>query len=368
VTHLHLHRLPQLNTVTPCSLGLTRRDSQLPAPLTGAGHRRPPLPPTRLYPTPTTRGSCLRSRRCSCAIRHTPYALPHHARTAPHVPLLAAAGSARVARLTALHHPPPHPLLTPDLHVQQLPAAAAATSTGAGAMSAPTAAPSGAAAGTSRDHDTVGCVALDSRGRVAAGTSTGGITHKMPGRVGDSPLFGCGAYADSEVRIPCPRATQARLLLTPPLTPLPQVGGCSTTGHGESIIKVLLAQRAVAGLTRPPAPAVSVARHPGSGSCAGEAVGSALAHMLTRVDGYGGAILLSAADGGVAVGHTTPRMAWACRAGVWEGPSSEATLQRAACGFSARSDDVSAEAGAAGVAAEGPVCRTVAGSVCVVEL
>jgi beta-aspartyl-peptidase (threonine type) len=48
-------------------------------------------------------------------------------------------------------------------------------------------------------HDTVGCVAIDKDGNVAAGTSTGGIHGKMVGRVGDAPLVGCGAYADNRV-------------------------------------------------------------------------------------------------------------------------------------------------------------------------
>ncbi len=46
-------------------------------------------------------------------------------------------------------------------------------------------------------HGTVGCVALDSHGNLAAGTSTGGMTGKMPGRVGDSPLIGDGTYANN---------------------------------------------------------------------------------------------------------------------------------------------------------------------------
>src|SRR5205823_14594599 len=45
-------------------------------------------------------------------------------------------------------------------------------------------------------HGTVGAVALDSNGRLAAATSTGGYTGKLPGRVGDSPLVGAGTYAD----------------------------------------------------------------------------------------------------------------------------------------------------------------------------
>ena len=69
------------------------------------------------------------------------------------------------------------------------------------------------------NHDTVGCVALDSKGNIACGTSTGGITAKKVGRVGDCPLIGSGGYATNEI------------------------GGVSSTGHGESIAKVVLAQR-----------------------------------------------------------------------------------------------------------------------------
>ena len=79
-------------------------------------------------------------------------------------------------------------------------------------------------ADTKLGHDTVGCVAFDGTGRIAAATSTGGITMKRPGGVGDSPLIGSGGYADSAV------------------------GGCSTTGHGEAIMRTLLASRAVAEL------------------------------------------------------------------------------------------------------------------------
>jgi beta-aspartyl-peptidase (threonine type) len=69
--------------------------------------------------------------------------------------------------------------------------------------------------------DTVGAVAIDYRGNIAAGNSTGGRPFKPPGRVGDSPLVGCGFYADNTL------------------------GGAACTGQGEGIIRVVLAHSAV---------------------------------------------------------------------------------------------------------------------------
>ena len=68
---------------------------------------------------------------------------------------------------------------------------------------------------------TVGAVALDRFGTIAAATSTGGTSGKLPGRVGDSALIGCGTYAESTL------------------------GGVSCTGDGEAIIRVTLARRAL---------------------------------------------------------------------------------------------------------------------------
>ena len=65
---------------------------------------------------------------------------------------------------------------------------------------------------------TVGAVALDKMGNISAGTSTGGMTNKMPGRVGDSPLIGAGTWAQNDV---C---------------------GVSSTGHGEFFIKYQVAK------------------------------------------------------------------------------------------------------------------------------
>ena len=52
-------------------------------------------------------------------------------------------------------------------------------------------------------HGTVGCVALDRAGRLAAATSTGGVFEKMPGRVGDCPLIGSGTWADDTAAVSC---------------------------------------------------------------------------------------------------------------------------------------------------------------------
>lgn len=69
--------------------------------------------------------------------------------------------------------------------------------------------------------DTVGAVAIDRQGNIVAGNSTGGQPFKPPGRVGDSPLIGCGLYADNVL------------------------GGAACTGEGEGIIRVALAHSAV---------------------------------------------------------------------------------------------------------------------------
>lgn len=66
-------------------------------------------------------------------------------------------------------------------------------------------------------HGTVGAVALDSQGNLAAGTSTGGMMNKTPGRVGDSPIIGAGTYADNDT---C---------------------AISATGHGEYFMRLLIA-------------------------------------------------------------------------------------------------------------------------------
>jgi beta-aspartyl-peptidase (threonine type) len=102
--------------------------------------------------------------------------------------------------------------------------------------------------------NTIGCVALDASGILAAGTSTGGTTKQQQGRVGDTALVGCGLYADNKI------------------------GGCSTTGDGESIIPVVLAKTAIDFL--------SGDRHPD------EAAQMAIDTLASKVKGEAGCILI----------------------------------------------------------------------------
>lgn len=59
------------------------------------------------------------------------------------------------------------------------------------------------ASGNDQKFGTVGCVALDQQGHLAAGTSTGGMTNKRYGRIGDSPIIGAGTFANGKVAVSC---------------------------------------------------------------------------------------------------------------------------------------------------------------------
>ncbi|XP_039327430.1 isoaspartyl peptidase/L-asparaginase isoform X2 [Saimiri boliviensis] len=120
--------------------------------------------------------------------------------------------------------------------------------------------------------ETVGAVALDCKGNVAYATSTGGLVNKMVGRVGDSPCVGSGGYADSNI------------------------GAISTTGHGESILKVNLARLTL--------------YHMEQGKTVEEAADLSLGYMKSRVKGLGGLILVSKTGDWVAK-WTTTSMPWA---------------------------------------------------------
>ena len=121
-------------------------------------------------------------------------------------------------------------------------------------------------------HDTVGAVALDRDGNIAASTSTGGTLNKAPGRLGDSSLIGCGCYADN------------------------LSAAASTTGWGEPIMKLVLAKWA--------------ADRVESGSLPEWVAKEAMNYLKQRLNGHGGIILLDA-QGRFGIAHNTPRMAWA---------------------------------------------------------
>ncbi len=125
--------------------------------------------------------------------------------------------------------------------------------------------------GPMASHDTVGAVARDINGNLAAATSTGGTLNKAPGRVGDSSLIGCGCYADN------------------------LSAAVSLTGWGEPIMKLVLGKWAVDRVA--------------AGASPDEAAKAAIAYLFERLGGHGGMILLGP-DGRIGLAHNTPRMAW----------------------------------------------------------
>lgn len=120
--------------------------------------------------------------------------------------------------------------------------------------------------------DTVGAVALDVSGRLAVATSTGGTPDKWPGRVGDSPLVGCGAYADDTA------------------------GAVAATGVGEALMRIVTSKTAVDMMAE--------------GLAAQEAADAVIGKLWERVRGYGGVILIDR-RGRVGLAHNTPNLAYA---------------------------------------------------------
>lgn len=123
-------------------------------------------------------------------------------------------------------------------------------------------------------HDTVGAIALDREGNIAAATSTGGTLNKTPGRLGDSSLIGCGCYADNDS------------------------AAVSTTGWGEPIMKLVLAKW--------------TADRVATGNLPEWAAREAMNYLQQRLQGLGGIIALDA-QGRFGIAHNTPRMAWALK-------------------------------------------------------
>ena len=138
-----------------------------------------------------------------------------------------------------------------------------------------------------RGSDTVGCVALDMRGNFAAGTSTGGMMHKMPGRIGDSPLIGLGLYADNSA------------------------GGVSMTGDGESIMRLALAHRVINSMHH--------------GADADRAAEEAIAVMVRKVGGEAGCIVIDR-HGQVGQAHNSANLPCAWRTS--DMPAAVASLEK----------------------------------------
>jgi beta-aspartyl-peptidase (threonine type) len=123
---------------------------------------------------------------------------------------------------------------------------------------------------------TVGAVARDKQGKLAAATSTGGIAGKSLGRVGDSPLLGAGTYADDSV------------------------GAASATGHGEGIMRIALTARITSAL--------------GQAASPGNAAYDGMELMKQRTGSRGGVIVVDR-DGRVGWARSTYSMAYAA---TWE--------------------------------------------------
>jgi len=125
------------------------------------------------------------------------------------------------------------------------------------------------------DLETVGAVALDKEGNVAAATSTGGFPLKLPGRIGDSPLIGCGTYADN------------------------RSGACSATGVGEIAIRLVLAK--------------TVCNYMESGKTAQEAVEAAIRLVNERMAGTYNSMGLIAVNtkGQIGAAHNSKHLCWA---------------------------------------------------------
>src|SRR3984957_5368889 len=139
---------------------------------------------------------------------------------------------------------------------------------------------------TTISHDTVGAVALDREGNIAAATSTGGTLNKAPGRLGDSSLIGCGCYADN------------------------QSAAVSTTGWGEPIMKLVLAKWTADRISAGNMPEWSALE--------------AMNYLKQRVNGHGGIIVLDP-TGHIGIAHNTPRMAWAYKTVKKQDAGSERT-------------------------------------------
>ena len=121
--------------------------------------------------------------------------------------------------------------------------------------------------------DTVGALALDSKGDLAAADSTGGMLLKLPGRIGDSAILGAGLYADN------------------------RLGAATATGIGEIAIKLAISKSACDLMSREPAPRAA----------------TRTVHLATKILGGGIGLITLDKQGRYGVAHNTRNLCWAAR-------------------------------------------------------
>lgn len=122
---------------------------------------------------------------------------------------------------------------------------------------------------TNKGFGTVGCVVVDDKGNYAIGVSTGGTPGKTPGRVGDTPIWGAGGYAERNA-------------------------ACAATGYGEDLIRTTISKRVV--------------DYTLSGMSTMDACGQAVHDLESLVNGRGGVIAIC--NGEIGFAYNTPKMAY----------------------------------------------------------
>lgn len=141
------------------------------------------------------------------------------------------------------------------------------------------------------DLDTVGAVAFDKEGNVAVATSTGGFPLKLPGRIGDSPLIGCGTYADN------------------------QSGACSATGVGEIAMRLVLAK--------------TTCSYMENGKAAQKAAEQAIELVNQRIPNAYNSMGIISVDvhGRIGAAHNSPNMCWAYMKPEMDAPTASLTAR-----------------------------------------
>ncbi|MFW9780351.1 MAG: isoaspartyl peptidase/L-asparaginase [Candidatus Heimdallarchaeota archaeon] len=125
--------------------------------------------------------------------------------------------------------------------------------------------------GKPEGHGTVGCVCFDQTGSFCVALSTGGTPYKRAGRVGDTPLWGSGAYVEKNI------------------------GGAAATGYGEDLIRILATNTCI--------------QYIKAGSSTQKAASQTIRDLDIKVNGLGGIIVLTSS--GIGLAFNTPRMAYA---------------------------------------------------------